>query len=82
MEFRTEAKELGRFDVVVVGGGPAGVGAAVAAARRGAKTLLVESQGCLGEVATSAGVGLFGGHMKREEPNEPCVGGIFRTTPA
>ncbi len=37
-----------RYDVVVVGGGPAGVGAAVAAARAGASTLLVERLGYAG----------------------------------
>lgn len=35
-------------DVVVVGGGPAGIGASVAAARQGAKTLLLEKRGFLG----------------------------------
>jgi hypothetical protein len=39
-------------DVVVVGGGPAGVGAAIAAARSGAKTVLVERYGHLGGMAT------------------------------
>ena len=39
-------------DVVVVGGGPGGIGAAVAAARNGAKTILVERYGCLGGMAT------------------------------
>lgn len=43
----------GSFDVVVCGGGPAGIGAAVSAARTGAKTLLIESSGTLGGVSTS-----------------------------
>jgi hypothetical protein len=38
-------------DVVVVGGGPGGIGAAVMAARNGARTLLVERYGCLGGMA-------------------------------
>ena len=41
-----------RADVVVAGGGPAGLGAALAAARNGAKTVLVERYGCLGGLAT------------------------------
>ncbi|NLN64879.1 MAG: FAD-dependent oxidoreductase [Clostridiaceae bacterium] len=36
------------YDVVVVGGGPGGIPAAIAAARRGAKVLLVEKNGYLG----------------------------------
>lgn len=44
-------------DVLVCGGGPAGVGAALAAAaREGAKTLLVERWGVLGGVWTAAGL--------------------------
>ncbi len=39
-------------DVVVVGGGPAGVAAALAAARNGADTVLVERYGQLGGMAT------------------------------
>jgi hypothetical protein len=39
-------------DVVVVGGGPGGVGAALAAARNGADTILVERYGHLGGMAT------------------------------
>jgi hypothetical protein len=40
-------------DVVVCGGGPAGVAAAVAAARRGARTHLLELHGCLGGIWTA-----------------------------
>ncbi len=42
-----------RYDVVVVGGGPAGIGAAVAAARSGAHTALLERGGILGGMMTS-----------------------------
>jgi len=38
----------GDYDVVVLGGGPAGIAAAAAAARHGARTLLVERYGFLG----------------------------------
>jgi hypothetical protein len=51
-----------RYDVVVVGGGTAGVMAALQAARAGAATLLVEKNGILGGTTTVAGVaypGLF-----------------------
>lgn len=46
-------------DVVVVGAGPAGIGAAVAAARNGAKTLVFEAHGCIGGMATSGMVSPF-----------------------
>jgi len=42
-----------RADVVVCGAGPAGVAAAIAAARSGAKTRLIEVNGCLGGVWTA-----------------------------
>lgn len=40
-------------DVVVCGGGPAGIAAAISAARQGAKTTLIEMHGCLGGIWTS-----------------------------
>jgi hypothetical protein len=52
-----EAREIpvaGKFDVVVAGGGPAGLGAAIGAARQGASTLLIERNGFLGGTATAA----------------------------
>jgi len=50
-----------RYDVVVAGGGAAGVAAAVGAARTGARTLLVERYGFLGGMGTAAGVTNFCG---------------------
>jgi len=43
----------GRYDVIVAGGGPAGVCASLAAARCGASVLLLEGEGCLGGILTS-----------------------------
>lgn len=48
---------IDQFDVIVCGGGPAGVCAAIAAGRSRAKTLLIEAQGCLGGTWTSSLMG-------------------------
>ena len=47
-----------KFDVVVAGGGTAGVLAAIAAARQGAKTVLIEMKGYPGGTATEGGTTL------------------------
>jgi hypothetical protein len=41
------------YEVIVAGGGPAGIAAAVSAARSGARVLLLEGHGCLGGVWTA-----------------------------
>ena len=51
----------GDFDVIVVGGGPAGTPAAIAAARMGAKTALIQNRPTLGgNASVECGVGLQG----------------------
>lgn len=64
------ARELNvqEVDVLVAGGGPAGVTAAIAAARQGARTLLVEQFGFLGGMATAGLVPMWApvtDHQKR-----------------
>ncbi|GBG11770.1 FAD-dependent oxidoreductase [Paenibacillus agaridevorans] len=46
--------DLEKYDVAVLGGGPAGITAAISAARSGAKTILIERYGFLGGMSTAA----------------------------
>lgn len=52
---------VANVDVLVCGGGPAGVGAAIRAGREGARTLVVEMGGCLGGIATAGMMSHWGG---------------------
>ena len=63
-------------DVLVIGGGPAGFGAAVAAARNGADTILIERNAMLGGMATT---GLVGPFMTcyDDDCTEQIVKGVF-----
>lgn len=56
----------GEYDVVVAGGGASGLIAAVSAARAGAKTAVIERQGCLGGNATTGMVAQYLGFYNRE----------------
>jgi len=56
-------------DVIVIGGGPAGLVAAIASARNGARTALVEQYGYLGGTATAALMACINGFRNQVEPD-------------
>jgi FAD dependent oxidoreductase len=90
-----QASLAGSCDVLVVGGGPAGLGAALGAAAAGAKTVLAERYGFLGGNATAALVmplmSFHTEHPRREQlgadtllptdhgPGDPVIAGAVRT---
>jgi hypothetical protein len=68
-------------DVLVAGGGAAGVAAAVAAGRAGAKVVLLERYGFLGGLATAAQVGTICGLYLRDTAHSettPVAGGFAK----
>ncbi|MBR4665584.1 MAG: FAD-dependent oxidoreductase [Lentisphaeria bacterium] len=67
-------------DVVVIGGGPGGLPAAVAAARAGKKTVLIERYGVLGGLATTCLMGPFFGYAPVEGRYAP--GKVHHVNPA
>jgi ribulose 1,5-bisphosphate synthetase/thiazole synthase len=66
---------LASTDVLVVGGGPAGLAAAIGAAREGVDTLLVERYGCYGGNITQSMVGTLSWYRYAETID---AGGIIR----
>lgn len=74
-----EVPVLADVDVVVAGGGPAGLGAAIAAARQGARVVLCERYGFLGGNFTVASVGTICGlYVETGAGFDFVVGGIAR----
>jgi hypothetical protein len=68
------------YDVVVVGGGTSGVAAAIASARTGADTLLVERLGALGGQMNVTGPPGFAYANLYNERGERIIGGIITET--
>ena len=59
MRFSREVEIRHEVDVLVAGGGPAGIAAAITAARQGRRVLLVEAQSCFGGMGTAGGLPMF-----------------------
>lgn len=76
MKYIKEIDRTIKTEVLVIGGGAAGFAAAVASARNGADTLLIEREQMLGGTAT---IGLVGPFMTcyNDDPTEQIVKGIF-----
>ena len=69
LEPSKEIDVYGEFDVVVVGGGVAGFPAAIAAARNGAKTLIIERFPYFGGTATASLMANINGFRNQKEPD-------------
>lgn len=73
MNFIEEPKRktpiIGEYDVIVVGGGVAGIVSAIASSRNGAKTCLIEQYGFLGGTATAGLMVSINGFRNQRKPN-------------
>jgi hypothetical protein len=77
VESARSTEVLAEHEVVVLGGGPAGIAAAAAAGRAGRSTMLVERYGFLGGAGTAAGLANFCGlHARVNGEHRQVVHGI------
>ncbi|MCE5180075.1 MAG: FAD-dependent oxidoreductase [Porphyromonadaceae bacterium] len=77
----TKSNDKNYFDIIVCGGGPSGVSAALAASRRGAKTLLIERYGFCGGMSTAGLVNPWSGQEYTDPQTNKqgsLIGGIFK----
>lgn len=78
MLFQKEIPVSEAYDVVVCGGGFSGFAAAYAAAREGAKVILIERNTCMGGVGTQALVNhILGARRYGDDKLTTCVAGLF-----
>ena len=78
MLYQTQIKRHLSFDIAVCGGGFSGFASAYAAAKQGARVILIERNGCLGGVGTQGLVNhILGVRAIVGEGYKACVGGVF-----
>ena len=70
---------MAETDVLIVGGGPSGLSASIAAAREGVNTILVERYGCFGGVITQAMVGTIAWYRYAKTVDAGGIGLEFET---
>lgn len=64
------------YDVVVVGGGTAGIAAAIGASKSGKSVLLIERNSCLGGQATNSNVACYCGFFTCGDNPKQIIGGV------
>lgn len=64
-------------DVLVIGGGPAGIGAAIGAAKAGASVIIIEAMGSFGGMWTNGMVITLAGYNNWLRPYQRCVDGVM-----
>ena len=65
-----------KYDVVVVGGGAAGISAAIGAKKSGKSVILIERNSCLGGQATNANVASYCGFFTHGDEPKQIIGGV------
>lgn len=76
-EKEKEIEITDEVDVLVIGGGPAGIGAAIGAARAGASVIIIEAMGSFGGMWTNGMVITLAGYNNWLRPYQRCVNGVM-----